>query len=153
MPSKIKIDGNLNVVIGDSNFGRLEDFIAARPEDASKAFLAVRALHAEILGTGEENVNAGNAAKLKAVADLGEAVDAFERAIALKNQAIAEAELAATKANARLALIVGQLRGMDAALLPPAVREEILTAEETEKAGLLRQQKEIEKKLGRFAGV
>lgn len=138
MLTNLKVDGNLNVIDADNgdNYGRLEDFLVSKSTLATKAFLAVRAYHAEVI----ESANAIVAAAAVSVKDAQKAT-ADEADVRLAAEQRADAEAARTSA------IISALKGVDPAMLPAEVHAELLTADEKKKADLLAQRAELDAKL------
>ncbi len=161
-PVELAVDGNLNVIQGGSNFGRLEDFIEARPEHTGAAMLAIRAFHTGVLKAAadakaeaaEETAKAREFAlgeKNSAKEAIREANTAHENALSIHNAALNDALDAQKKANGKLDRVLVALRELDPQILPAPVRKEIQTAEAEEREKLLRAKQEIESRLEKLS--
>lgn len=125
----ITVDGNMNVIVGNSTFGRAEDYIAANPGKTGEVMLAIRAFHASVIAEAD--------------AKKQEAVAAIEAAA----QKVAEAETSKAAEAARTTAIVAALAQADQAKLPDDVKSAMLTAAEKEREALAKQKADIEAKL------
>lgn len=64
----ITVDGNMNVVIGSSNFGKAEDYIKANPTRFDEVLLAVRSFHVAVVSSASTKEASANEAVAKAAA-------------------------------------------------------------------------------------
>lgn len=125
----LSVDGNMNVIVGNSTFGRAEDYIAANPGKTGEVMLAIRAFHASVIAEAE-------AKKQEAVAEIEAAT-----------QKVAEAETAKVAEAARTTAIVAALAQADQSKLPDDVKSAMLTAAEKEREALAKQKANIEAKI------